>query len=110
LAKAVDDREQAIKVVRREHRRRLIHDQDTCVESERLGYLDDLLLANRQGRNESSWVQLDAEILEETASLAPPSSRVQQPEPISRLAAQKDVLSDRQVGEQSEFLIDRGDP
>ena len=63
-----DDAEEPRALRRRQRRGRLVHDQDARVERQRLGDLDELLLADAQARDPRLRVEVDPEPLEQ----APP--------------------------------------
>ncbi len=65
VAQAADDREQALDLVGRERRRRLVEDQDARVDRERLGDLDELLVGHRQAADRRADVEPDVELLEQ---------------------------------------------
>ena len=95
----------------RQRRGRLVEDEDARVLGEPLGDLDDLPLGERQPpqllvgpqRRESGSARTARASRRRIAARSTVRSAVQ------RLAAEPDVLLDRQVGDQRQFLEDGGD-
>ena len=108
LAERFDDPEEPPGLVGGQRRRRLVHDQDACVERECLGDLDGLLLGHREAAGRLLDVELDAEPLEDRLRIALHLPAVDDPPAVAM--ADEDVLGDRQVGEDHRLLVDRDDP
>ena len=104
-----DDREQALDLVRRERRRRLVEDQDARLDRQRLGDLDELLVGHRQAADRRADVELDVELLEQGLRGPPRRAPVEDPEPAGRGVADEHVLGDGQVREEARLLVDDGD-
>ena len=64
-AELPDDREQALDLVGRERRRRLVEDQDARLDRQRLGDLDELLVGHREAADRRADVELDVELVEQ---------------------------------------------
>ena len=64
LGQALDDREQLLRLLRRQHGGRLVEDEDVGAAVERLQDLDPLLLADRDVLDERARVDGEAEPLE----------------------------------------------
>ena len=76
-----DDREQALDLVRRERRGRLVEDQDARLERQRLGDLDELLVGHRQAADRRADIELDVELLEQRLRRPARGAPVEDPEP-----------------------------
>ena len=93
-----------------ERRRRLVHDQDAGVLRERLGDLDPLAVADREGADEPRDVEVvDVERGEQLPRLGVHRRPVEGAEAGARRVAHEDVLGDAQRREQQQLLEDRGD-
>ena len=103
------DLEQGLAFRRRERGGRLVHDQDPRVERQRLGDLDQLLLADPELRDATLRVDLDAEPLQQCARGLHDAPVVDEGPEDQRLAAKEDVLGRGQFGNQVEFLVDDRD-
>ena len=105
-----DDVEQVADLRFAERRRRLVEDQQAGVERQRLGDLDELLLADAQRLDLSFGGDRQHETVEECSGELVHRRRVEQPGRVVQLAAEIDVLGDGQLGDQVELLVDDGDP
>ena len=84
-----------------------VHDEDADVLRNRLGDLDDLLVAQRQRAHQNARIDGLLQAGHEVAGLA--LLRVAVEDAVSRpLAPQKDVVGHAEVGEQIQFLVDHG--
>ena len=102
------DREELVDLLRREHRRRLVEDEDARAPVERLEDLDALLHAHREVRDAGVRVDLQAVALGDLDDLAARGREVDDAEP-RRLAAEHDVLGDRERLDQHEVLVHHAD-
>ena len=93
---------------RREHRRRLVEDENARAAHERLQNLDALLLANAQLAHELAHVHPKAAALCGGRDLALGSRHVDR-EPARRLAAEDHVLGDREGWYEHEVLMHHPD-
>ena len=92
-----------------EHRRRLVHHENTRAARQRLGDLDHLLVGVRQPRNRRSGVHRAVQPVEEPLRLPAHGGAVGQ-RPAPDLAAQKHVLLDGELLGEVELLVDHHDP
>jgi hypothetical protein len=90
--------------------RGLVHDDDPCLQRQRLGDLHDLLVGDGQPAADPARVQPHAEPPEQRGRLAAHPPPVDAPPRPQWLPAHEDVLRDGQVGEQGRFLVDDRDP
>ena len=105
-----DDAEEVLHLLVAERGGGLVHDQDPGVGPQRPGDLDELLLGHRQPAHLGLGVDARADPPEEPPGPLPaPCPADPTPGP-PRLQPQRDVLGDRQVGEEGRLLVDRGDP
>ena len=104
-----DDREQALDLVRRERRGRLVEDEDASLERQRLGDLDELLVGHGQAADGRTDVDLDRELLEQRLRCPARRAPVEDPEPPGWGVPDEHVLGDGQVREQPWLLVDDGD-
>ena len=109
VAGAADDREEALDLVGRERRGRLVEDEDPGVEGERLGDLDELLVGHRQAAHRRGHVEPDVQLLEDARRPAPHLAPGDRSQAARRRAREEDVLRDREVREEPGLLVDDGD-
>ena len=93
----------------RQGRSRLVQDQEPGRSRQCPGDLDDLAFTDSQGRDAASRVDVDAELIEDLASLAVDGPPVDDPEPIGD-PAERDVLGHGQRRGVLELLEDDRDP
>ena len=110
LVQRSGDLEEPVDLDRGERRGRLVHHDDSGVEREGLGDLDQLLLGDREAERDPVEVEPDAEPLEDRLGLRVHRREVDAPPGAKRLAADEDVLDDREVGEERRLLVDHRDP
>ncbi len=104
-AESRDDAVQALGIGGREHRRRLVEDDDADLLRQGLGDLDHLLVGDREVADRTARVDGKAQAPEQF-----PGAAVQRrPGDDARQLAQEDVLGDRQVGRQGGLLVDHRD-
>ena len=100
--------EQRLRLLRREHRRRLVENQDARAAVERLEDFDALALADREIGDARVGIDGEAELLggleQSRARLAPARERLPQ-----RLGADQDIVEDREVVGQREVLMHHAD-
>ena len=105
-----DDLEQPLAFGRRQGGGRLVHDQDARLDRQRLGDLDQLLLADAQGCRRA---RPGSRSMPSRCSSARGGARLALRSTISpamqRLAAEEDVVGDGELGDEVEFLMDDGD-
>ncbi len=105
------DREQPLHVMLGQRRGRLVHDQHAGVLRQRAQDLHALAVADRQRADHGVHVEVaDVERGKQPARLAPHCAPVERARPARRRVAEEDVLGDRQLREQQQFLVDRRDP
>ena len=102
--------EEAVDLDGGERRGRLVHDDDSGIEREGLGDLDQLLLGDREAERDPVEVEPDAEPLEDRLGLRVHRREVDAAPGAQRLAADEDVLDHREVGEERRLLVDDRDP
>ena len=103
--------EERVGLVRREHRGRLVEDEDARLLVERLQDLDPLLLADRELPDAGVRVDADAVALAELAHLGLDGARVD-PEVAAHAAtvAEHQVLGHGEARDEPELLVDHPDP
>src|SRR5262245_12000670 len=92
-----------------QRRGRLVHDQHSGVEAQRLRDLDHLLSGHGQLTDEVGRLERKAEAGQQLVGLAVERAVRQENSSHPRLASNVDVLRDRQIGHQVEFLMDDRD-
>ena len=100
--------EQVLGVVVVQRRRRLVEDQQLDLLGERLGDLDELLLADAELADGRDRELVQAHPRQERGRLGVGAVPVDQAA-VHPLVAEEDVLRDRQVGDQRELLVDDDD-
>ena len=110
LGEAADDREQLLRLLRRQNRRRLVEDEDVGSAVERLQDLDALLLADRDVVHERARVDGQAEAAGDVAHALLGRRVVEQDAVVRRLGREHDVLGDRHHRDQHEVLVHHADP
>ena len=103
-------REQRVRLLRREHRRRLVHDEDPRVAVERLQDLDPLLLADRELPDARARVDGEAVRLAELRDAPLDRRRVdEEPATLAAVVAEHDVLGDGERLDEPEVLVHHAD-
>ena len=93
-----------------EGRGRLIHDEDLRVERERLSYLYDLLHPDADLAHQPPGVDLYAHRVEDFFGLLMHGGPLDEPEAVGDLAVAEDVVSDGEVSNQAQLLVNDADP
>ena len=88
---------------------RLVHDEHLRVERQRLGDLDHLLAGDREPLDGLRRVEREAEPVEQLLRAPVQRAVVEEDARAALLAADEDVLRDREVGHQVELLVDDAD-
>ncbi len=89
----------------------LVHDENTRALRERVGDLDHLLMRYAKRMDERARVEIHAEHLEQTPRLRMHTPAIDGAgNAAAKLAAEKDVLRDAEVGNEREFLEDDRNP
>ena len=110
LAQAPDHLQQPARIRIRQCGRRLVHDDQLGVLRQGLGDLDPLAVRHREAADDGIDVEIMAvEGIEQGASAGPHGGPVHAAPAGARRMADIDVLRHAQLGEQQQFLIDRGD-
>jgi hypothetical protein len=104
------DLEQVPGLLRRQHRRRLVEDQDVGVSVERLHDLDALLLADPDVLDESARLHREVERLRHVGDAPFRCRLVEEDAFLDRLRPEHDVLGDRHHGDEHEVLVHHADP
>ena len=107
---AAEDLEQLERLLRRQHRGRLVEDQDVGLAVERLQDLDPLLLADGQVGDQRVGVDLELEARRELADPVRGRGLVEQDPGARRLVREHDVLGDGHHRDQHEVLVHHPDP
>ncbi|BAB51502.1 mll4969 [Mesorhizobium japonicum MAFF 303099] len=107
----LDDVEQFVGLGERQAGCRLVEDDQPCLDRQRLGDLDHLLLRQRQGSDLRIGGEIGADALQERRHHLAQLRAVDefQRPGAQRLAAEEDVGGDVEIFEQIEFLVDEGD-
>ncbi len=107
----LDDVEQFVGLGDRQARCRLVENDQPCLDRQRLGDLDHLLLRQRQVGDLRVGGEIDADALQQRRHHFPQLRAVDKPERpgAQRFAAEEDVGGDIEIVEQIEFLVDEGD-
>ncbi len=100
--------QQVFAVILVQRRSRLVQDQQLDVLAQRLGDLDQLLLADAQILDLGGGVDAELDLLQHLVGLLDGLVPVDQ-EALPDLVAEENVLVDRQLGEKRQLLIDDGD-
>ncbi len=104
-----DHPEQVVDLLRVQHRRRLVHDDQPRVPGQRPGHADDLLPGGREPAQLAPRRDLRvAEPEQQRPRGVLGGARPAEAQP-GRLVAEHDVLRDRQAGHQVQLLVDGGD-
>ena len=90
-------------------RRRLVQDQQARIVDEGLGDLDHLLLGDREVAHDRVRIQADAKPVKNRPGLCQHFGAIDEDAGGARLHSEKDVLRDRHVRGEVEFLEDDGD-
>ncbi len=109
LAQAPDHAEQVFHLAIAQRRGRLVHDEDTRVQAQRLGDLDELALADPQAFDGPVGVDIQPQLRHQRLGRRAHRSPVQGAQPCLVLAPEEDVLVHRQLGDQVQFLVDHRD-
>ena len=107
---ALEDLEQLHRLLRRQHRGRLVEDQDVGAAIERLEDLDALLLAHGDVADARVRVDVEAELLGELADAAFGGGGVEKYAVPPRLRGEHDVLGDGHHRDEHEVLVHHPDP
>ena len=99
--------EQVLRLVRGEHRRRLVQDQDLDTPVEGLQDLDALFLADREVLDDGARIDSEGVRLGELGDALPRGVDIETGSP---LLAEDDVLGDREGIDEHEVLVDHADP
>ncbi|CCE05180.1 hypothetical protein BRAS3843_1310047 [Bradyrhizobium sp. STM 3843] len=89
-------------------RGRLVHDQNAGIERQRLGDLDELLLADAQAGNPGFGRNGHAKPRKQAFRRTNQAAPVDQHTTDQRLAAKEDILRHAQLGDEIELLVDNG--
>ena len=108
LPQRPDRGHQRVDVRSSEHRRRLVEHEDAHAAMQGLGDFEDLLLGDAQARDRPIGVQVDVHLGEGADGLAAGGAPVDQPAALA-VAAEHQVLGDRQRRKQVELLVDGDD-
>ena len=107
-AQLAHDGEEVVDLADAQGRGRLVHDDEAGLLVQRLGHLDHLLLADAELVHRRARIDVQVQLCQQPARLLV-HLRPAQGDAVRDLAAQEDVLGDREVGHLVEFLVDRGD-
>ena len=107
-AEALEHHEEAVHFERRQRRRGLVENQHTRVDREGARDLHHLLLRDTQATDRRRGADAHAELVQERLHRAVHLAALQ--ERAAALAAEPDVLGDRQLRHQREFLVDDAQP
>ena len=107
---AAHDAHQLVDLLRRQHRRRLVEDQDLRVAGEGLDDLDPLLHTDRDVLDEGIRIDPQLVALRELAHLTTSGLAVEHPEAPGPFVTEHDVLGDGENRHQHEVLVDHADP
>ncbi len=102
--------EEAVDLDGGERRRRLVHDDDSGIEREGLGDLNQLLLGNGEPERYPVEVEPDAEPFEDRLGVCMHRLEVDAAPGAQGLAPDEDVLDHREVGEERRLLVNHCDP
>ena len=110
LLQRLDDVEQGLQLMPRQHRGRLVHDHDLRVHQQRLGDLHQLLLGHAEIHHLLADVHLHPNARQGRLGLLSHLPPMHSPPHGTRRSPQGDVLGDAHIGKQIEFLIDDAHP
>ncbi len=96
--------EQVAHLARREHRGRLVEDEDVAAAPQHLEDLDALLLADRELLDARRWIHVEPELVRQLADLRGRRGQVEQAA-AARLVAQHHVLHHGERADQHEVLV-----
>ncbi len=111
LAEATQHREQALCVLQLERSGRFVEDEDPRLPRERLRNLNDLLLTDVERLDPAVGTEVLA-VAEQLEQLAGPSSHgatIEHANAVAQLDSKRDVLGDRESGDQRELLVNDAD-
>ena len=97
-----------LNLLARQDCRWFIHDDKSSIYSKSFGYLYQLLFGDREGRDQTLWINGQSHTLEQIPRLLYLTPTVNQA-PLPRLSSEKQVLGDSQMWCQCKFLVDHGD-
>ena len=104
-----DQREQQLGLAVGQRRGRLVHHQDARVLADGLGDLDHLLLGDAERVDDDGRIDVEADRVEQAFCVGQDLAAVDGAGNAAlRLAAEKDVLRDVEIGDEREFLEDHG--
>ena len=109
VGEAADDLEQLARLLRRQHRRRLVEHEDVGVAVERLQDLDPLLLADGDVLDPRLRVDGEAEALGDLAHAVVRLAEVEERAGVRRLVGEHDVLGHGHHRDQHEVLVHHPD-
>ena len=109
LGQALDDREQLVRLLRGQHRGRLVEHEDVGAAVERLQDLDALLLADRDVPHDRARVDGEPEPRRDLAHALLRRRVVEQDPVVHGLGREHDVLGDRHHRDQHEVLVHHPD-
>ena len=110
LGQAPDDREELLRLLRRQHRGRLVEHEDVGAAVERLQDLDALLLADGDVLDDRARVDGQPEAGRDLVHPLLGGGVVEQDAVVRRLGREHDVLRDRHHRDQHEVLVHHPDP
>ena len=112
IAQFSDQREEPLGLACGQRRRRLVEDDDLGVELQSARSLDQLALAGRKAIERRVRREIEAHLLKQLACPRREACAVDErkrSDATARKVRQKNVLGDRQIGEEIELLMDEGD-
>ena len=109
LLEPIDDPKETFRLGFGQGTRRLVHDQDFCVEREGLGDLDELLIADAQFADKLSRLDLAFELLEEGGRSLLHGAIVEETERGTFLTTQENIRGAGELFDEIELLVNDAD-
>ena len=109
VAQLTHDRHQFVGLLRCQHRRRFVEDQDARIPRQRLDDLDPLLDADREILDQGIGIDVEPESAGDLADLGSGRRKIQSPARLGLLVSEHDVLGDGEHRDQHEVLVHHAD-
>ena len=109
LLELAHDRDEFVGLLRSQHGRRLVEDEDLGIPGQSLDDLHTLLCADRQVLDEGVGIDIEVEARGDLLDLLPRLVDVEEPEALRGFVAQRHGFGDGEHGHEHEMLVDHAD-